>query len=164
MNPRVRSALIILTVVALDQFSKLYIRTHVSPWNIIAVIPSVFNIVHAENPGAAFSIFAESPSEWRRFFLILVAGAAAVLIATLLWRPGHLGDTRLARTGLALILGGATGNLYDRIVHETVTDFLELYAGTFHWPAFNVADSAISIGAALIILEMLRTRRAARTG
>jgi signal peptidase II len=151
-------------VFALDRLSKLAVKAYVTEWDTYTIIPGFINLIHTENPGAAFSFFADSPSEWRRFILILVAGAAAALIATLLWRPGHVGDTRLARTGLALILGGAVGNLYDRIVHETVTDFLDVYAGTLHWPAFNVADSAISIGAALIILEMLRTHRAARTG
>jgi signal peptidase II len=151
-------------VFALDRITKLAVNAYISEWDTYTIIPGFFNLIHAENPGAAFSMFAQSPSEWRRFILILVSGAAAVLIATLLWRPGRLGDTRLARTGLALVLGGSTGNLYDRIVHETVTDFLDAYAGTLHWPAFNVADSAITIGVALIILEMVRSHRAARTG
>jgi signal peptidase II len=87
--------------------------------------------------------------------------AAVVLITALLWRPseGSLANSRRMRLSLALILGGAAGNLYDRLAHGAVTDFLELYVGEFHWPTFNLADSAITIGVALALLDMLRARR-----
>ena len=145
-----------------DRLTKLAVQAWVAEWDTLTVIPGFCNLIHTENPGAAFSLFAGQASEWRSFLLIVISGGASLLIAALLWRPGRLGEGRLARTGLSLILGGAAGNLCDRIFRGAVTDFLELYAGEFHWPAFNAADSAITIGAALILLEMLRSHRAAR--
>ena len=128
------------------------------------MIPGFFNIVHTENAGAAFSLLPEAPG-WRRLFLIGARRSAAVLlIAVLLWRDGTRarGQPHAMRLGLALILGGALGNLYDRVVHGTVTDFLELYIGSFRWPAFNVADSAITIGAAWSCWICCCPRRAPR--
>jgi signal peptidase II len=128
------------------------------------VIPGFFNIVHTENPGAAFSLFSGTHSGWRTFFLVTLSSAALVVIAALIWRMhGFASESRYMRLGLALILGGALGNVYDRIVHGTVTDFLELYYRGFSWPAFNAADSAITIGVGLVMLEMLRNRHAPRT-
>ena len=87
---------------------------------------------------------------------------ALVLITVLLWQPGgRIGESRLLRTGLSLILGGSLGNVYDRVVSGTVTDFLDFYLRAWHWPAFNLADSAITVGAALVVLEMLRSKRPA---
>jgi signal peptidase II len=145
-----------------DRVTKALIERHVSVWDTYTVIPGFFDIIHSENPGAAFSLFANAHSEWRTFFLVGIAAGALVLIAVLLWNPrGRLGDSRLLRAALSLILGGAAGNLYDRVVRGTVTDFLDFYIGDVHWPAFNVADSAITIGAVLVLLDVVLSRRPA---
>ncbi|HEY1207384.1 MAG: signal peptidase II [Bryobacteraceae bacterium] len=149
----------------LDRVTKVAIDRLVPLWDTRVVIPGFFNIVHTENAAAAFSLFAGIASGWRRFFLIGSSATAAVLLSVLLWRDGTraVGSRKLS-AGLALILGGAVGNLYDRAIPGTVTDFVELYAGSFHWPAFNVADSAISIGAGLVLLDLLIAKKAPQKG
>jgi signal peptidase II len=147
-------------VFLLDQLTKSLVQAHVSTWDTLTIIPGFFDIIHTENPGAAFSFLAASQSEWRSFFLIGLTAAASVLMAVLLWRPsGRLGDSRMLRLGLALCLGGALGNVYDRVTAGVVTDFLDFYVNGLHWPAFNVADSALTVGAALVILAMARSKR-----
>jgi signal peptidase II len=148
-------------VFLLDRVTKLAIDRLVPLWESREVIPGLFNIVHTENAAAAFSLFAGLAPGWRRLFLIGASSTAAILLSVLLWRDGARAvGSRMVSVGLALILGGALGNLYDRIIPGTVTDFLELYVGSFRWPAFNVADSAISIGAGLVLLDLLLARRA----
>jgi len=151
-------------VFLLDYGTKLLIRGTVSAWDTYTVIPGFFNVIHTENPGGAFSMFAGVESDWRNFFLVGISIAALVLIVTLLWRPnGRVGDSLKLRIGLALIMGGSLGNLYDRILRGTVTDFLEFYVGPYRWPAFNAADAALTVGAALVLLDMLRARRSVAT-
>jgi len=152
-------------VFVLDRITKLAIDRLVPLWESREVIPGFFNIVHTENAAAAFSLFASVPPGWRRLFLIGSSSTAAVLLSVLLWRDGARAvGSRMVSVGLALILGGAVGNLYDRVIPGTVTDFLELYLGSFRWPAFNVADSAISVGAGLVLLDLLIAKRAPRKG
>ena len=161
MTRRLLAYLIAAGVFLLDRVTKLAIDRLVPLWESREVIPGFFNIVHTENAAAAFSLFASVAPGWRRFFLIGSSSIAAVLISVLLWRDGARAvGNRMVSIGLALILGGAVGNLYDRILPGTVTDFLELYLGNFRWPAFNVADSAISIGAGLVLLDLLLAKRA----
>ncbi len=159
MRERLCAFAIAVGVFLLDRATKIVIRGRVDPSDTYIVIPGFFNIIHTENPGAAFSLFAGAPPELRNFFLVGLSVAALVLIGFLLWRPGGLGDSRSLRVGLALIMGGAFGNVYDRIARGAVTDFLEFYLGSFQWPAFNAADTAITIGTALVLLDMLRPRR-----
>ena len=162
MTRRARSALIPAGVFLLDRVTKIAIARTLPLWDTREVIPGFFNIVHTENAAAAFSLFAGLASGWRRFFLIGSSAAAAVLLSVLLWRDGTRAvGSRMLSVGLALILGGALGNLYDRVISGTVTDFLELYVGSFRWPAFNVADSAISIGAGLVLLDLAMSKRKA---
>lgn len=141
----------------LDRLTKDAIKSHVTGWETVRIIPGFFNIVHAENPGVAFGFLAESASAWRNVFLIGLSVTVLVFISALLWK-GRGVENWLLRVGLALVLGGALGNLYDRVVHGTVTDFVEVYAGQHYFPAFNVADSAISVGACLLLLDMWRGR------
>jgi signal peptidase II len=122
--------------------------------DIHPVIPGVFNIVHIENPGAAFGMLSESPGRWRGIFLVGVSVAVMIAIGVMLWRPQHV----LQRTGLALVFGGALGNLWDRLFTGTVTDFLQVFIGSYEFPAFNAADSAITIGAGLLLIDLWRTR------
>jgi signal peptidase II len=148
-------------VFVLDRVTKQVIRDRVSPWDNFAVIPGFFSIVHTENQGAAFGLFAESTSAFRTIFLIALAVGVMLLITGLLVQPwrGGLSSTYMMRVGLALVLGGATGNVYDRVARGAVTDFLEFYFGSYQFPTFNVADSAITVGAGLLLLDMWRTRQ-----
>jgi signal peptidase II len=161
MNPRVASFLAAGVVFVLDQVTKVEVRNRISDWDRIDIIPHFFRIIHTENKGAAFGVLAEATSEWRTFFLIGLSLVITGFIVSLLWQPsrGGLRDTLLLRSGLALVLGGAVGNLFDRIVLGGVTDFLEFYQGAWTFPAFNVADSAITVGAAFLIIDLWRNRR-----
>jgi len=142
-----------LAVVLLDRASKAWFESQtVEGWHRELVHNFIY-LVHSRNPGIAFGVFADSPSAAMRIVLII---GSAVVIGALAWLfvAGHSSGA-LTAAGLALLLGGATGNVTDRIVHGAVTDFFEVWLGSYHWPAFNVADSAITVGAALIILDVL---------
>jgi len=148
--------LIALLVVALDRYTKWLIGQRLSLHDSITVIPGFFRIIHAENPGAAFGLFADSPTRWKAAMLIVFSLIALAIVSLLLWKNSH----RLTSigVGLSLILGGAIGNLWDRIVSRQVVDFLLFYIGRYQWPAFNLADSAIVIGACLLVIEILFTK------
>jgi signal peptidase II len=148
--------LIALLVVALDRLTKWTIAHRLSLYDSVTVIPGFFRIIHIENRGAAFGLFADSSSEWKVALLILFSLIALLIVSALLWKTSR----RLSTTGvgLALILGGAIGNLWDRLVSGRVVDFLLLYVGQYQWPAFNLADSAIVIGAGLLVFEILFTK------
>jgi signal peptidase II len=150
--------LIALLVLVIDRLTKWTIAHRLSLHDSIQVIPGFFRIVHAENPGAAFGIFSDSPAQWKIALLILFSVIALLIVSALLWKNSH----RLTTTGvgLSLILGGAIGNLWDRIVSRHVVDFLLFYIGRYQWPAFNVADSAIVVGAGLLVFEILFTKPA----
>ena len=147
-------------VVIADLLSTMLIRASVPAFRTVHVIPHFFNIVHAENPGIAFSLFADASGTWRSATLIGLSSAVIVFILIALLRGG--GGNWTLRVGLALVLGGAIGNLYDRVATGTVTDFVEVYAGDHYFPAFNVADSAITIGACLLLLDALVGSRTAK--
>ena len=143
-------------VVALDQLTKHAVMAALSPRDAIEIAP-FFNLVLAHNRGAAFSFLAGA-SGWQREFFIAIAVIASVWIVWLLRRyPGQT----LFCTALALVLGGAIGNVIDRITVGAVVDFLDFHVYGYHWPAFNIADSAITCGAVLLIWDGLRPRRSA---
>ena len=150
--------LIAVAVIALDRWSKMWIVAHIATGHAIVVIPKVFRLTHVLNTGAAFSMFegANSPLLVRNL-LIGFSVAAVMVVLALLWRLGR--TVTLTSVALALILGGAIGNLYDRWVFKFVVDFLEVHIWRYHWPDFNVADSAIVVGACLLLLEMLRPQQ-----
>ncbi len=156
MNARLRSVAIVAAVVLLDRITKLYIRAHVSPMELFPVIPGFFNIVHTENPGAAFGFLADIDIPWRRALLVAVSLVVMAIIGSLLFR---LKSNSVLQTGLALVLGGALGNAWDRLMRGTVTDFLQFFFGTYEFPSFNVADSAITIGAALLLIDLWRSKK-----
>ena len=133
--------------------------THVSFVDSYRVIPGFFDIVRSQNSGVAFGIFNDSTSEWRTTLLVIASVAAVAVVSVMLWRSRNL--DRLTLFGLSLILGGAAGNVFDRIVWGKVTDFLLLYVRDYQWPAFNMADSAIVIGSGLLMLDMFRSKRQA---
>jgi signal peptidase II len=149
-----------IAVFALDRWTKWMVEARIGAYDTKTVIPGFFNIVHSQNPGVAFGIFQDNPSHWRTLLLVGMSLAALLILAWMLWREPK--DTRqdpLAATGLSLIFGGALGNVYDRATAGTVTDFLDFYAGSYHWYTFNLADSAICTGAGLLILSMLLSKR-----
>lgn len=150
--------LIAALVVLLDRLSKLWIIHHVRPGYGIVVIPRVFRLSHVLNTGAAFSLFADSLSPLAvRNSLIAFSIIAVIIVGALLWRTGR--QPTLTGVALALILGGAIGNLYDRLVYSFVVDFLEVHIIHYHWPDFNVADSCIVIGACLLLIEIFRPQK-----
>jgi signal peptidase II len=150
---RQRAGILIVAIFLLDRVTKLYIQNSFSLIDSVRVIPGFFNIVHTENPGAAFGFLAEA-GEWRKLVLIWVSLVVLAIIGGMLWRSD--GDSPLTRYGLTMIFGGAAGNLYDRILRGTVTDFLQFFFGSYEYPSFNAADSFICIGAGLLVLDMLR--------
>jgi signal peptidase II len=156
---RLKAYLAAAAVFGLDRLTKLIIERWVPESVSYRVIPGFFDIVHSENRGVAFGIFNDSTFEWRNLALIAVAVAAVIFISIYLWRARQV-DTAML-WGMALILGGAAGNAIDRIVSGRVTDFLEFYIGEYHWPTFNMADSALVIGSGLLLLDMLRSKQAA---
>ncbi|HUS06016.1 MAG TPA: signal peptidase II [Bryobacteraceae bacterium] len=161
MPIRFWSLLIAASVFVLDRISKVLIERHVSIYDTLSVIPGFFNIVHTKNAGAAFGMFAEGHGALRTFMLIGVSAAVLVFISILLLRPsaGGLKTNLLTTVALSLVLGGALGNIYDRVAYGTVTDFLEFYWREYRFAAFNVADSAITTGAGLLLLDMWKTRK-----
>jgi signal peptidase II len=144
-----------LAVIAFDQFTKWLVRTHVPLYGSVEVIPDFLDITHVRNTGAAFGFLDALDFPGKSIVIGVVAVCALVGVA--LYAATIASDQILSRLGLALIIGGAAGNLIDRVVVGSVVDFVDAYWGTFHFWAFNVADSAISIGVALMILDMIGT-------
>jgi signal peptidase II len=144
-------------IFAVDRLTKSLVESHVSFLDDYKIIPGFFDIVRSQNRGVAFGIFNDSTSTWGAALLIVLSVAAVILVSALLWKPERL--DAFSFWGFALILGGAGGNVFDRIAYGRVTDFLEFYLGSYHWPTFNVADSAIVVGSALLLLDLLRPKR-----
>lgn len=150
---RIVCALIVVLIFAGDQITKHIVEGSIAHGAVVTVIPGFFNLIHTENSGIAFSMFAGASSPWK---LVLLIGVSLALLVTVVavalksrqmnWQTG---------VGLALIVGGASSNLLDRIRFGQVVDFLDVYYRSYHWPTFNVADSAIVVGAGLLLLEIL---------
>src|ERR1700687_1012801 len=145
--------LIAVGVLALDRFTKRLVAKDISLHDSIPVVKHVFYITHVENRGAAFGLFNDSPAPWKIALLVMFSIVALVIVSALLWRSSHA--MTATAVGLSLILGGALGNLWDRVLNGKVVDFLLVYIGSYQWPAFNVADSAIVVGAGLLVYEIL---------
>ncbi|HNU84766.1 MAG: signal peptidase II [Pseudomonadota bacterium] len=144
----------VLVIVVLDQISKVYIDTHMTLHDSIPVVQGFFNITYVRNPGAAFGFLADSTPLVRAFFLIGVSIFASGLIVYYVMKMKT--EDILLTYGMSLIMGGAVGNLIDRVRLGEVIDFLDVYISTYHWPAFNVADSAVSIGAVILFYKLIR--------
>ena len=142
-------------IFVLDQITKYAMKSNFADYESKTILP-FFNLVLTYNKGAAFS-FLDEASGWQRYFFIIVT---IIISAVLLWMMRANHQNRLLCTALALVIGGAMGNLYDRVLHGKVTDFIEIHAMGFMnlppWPAFNIADSAICVGAALLIWDSFR--------
>lgn len=144
---------IVILAVVLDQVTKAYIHGAMPLYASFPVIDGFFNITYVRNPGAAFGFLAEAPALFRSLFFLGVTVVAVGLILYYLYKTPSRG--LLLTTSLALILSGALGNMIDRLRFGEVIDFLDVYIGASHWPAFNVADSAISVGAVILFLAMI---------
>lgn len=153
---RVAALIAAIAIVIADRLTKVLIRHTIQSFDWISIIPGWLRIVHAENPGAAFGVLAQGNPIVRNLVLIGISGAVLVFVFSALWSHNGAFRSSATRYGLALILGGALGNLSDRIVRGTVTDFIEVYHGTWTFPAFNVADGAITIGAILLLLDLIK--------
>ena len=152
-SARATHFLLALFVVLLDRWTKRLVAGRIAMYTHIQIIPGFFRITHTENTGAAFSLFADSPSHWKTAMLISFSVLAMIVVSVLLWKQSRA----LTMTGIALslILGGAVGNLWDRVASGRVVDFLLFYVKTYQWPVFNLADSAIVVGASLLVLEII---------
>jgi len=153
-DSRIPLLLLAALVVVLDRASKIWIVHHINPGYAITVIPGVFRLTHVLNTGAAFSLFENSSPIVVRNSLIGFSIIAVIVVLAMLWRAGR--TLSLTGIALALILGGAIGNLYDRLRFSHVVDFLEVHIVHYHWPDFNIADSCIVIGACLLLIEIFR--------
>lgn len=138
----------------LDQITKLVVVAKLAPYQDVVPLTGFFNLVHVHNTGAAFSLFADQPGWQRGFFIVLALVASGVILHLLRKTRGQ----PVFCAALALIMGGALGNVIDRLLYGHVIDFLDVHAGNWHWPAFNVADSGITLGAALLILDAFRKK------
>jgi signal peptidase II len=154
--------LLAVIVVLLDRWTKRMVAARLPMYSHIQIIPGFFQVTHTENTGAAFSLFADSPSHWKTGMLIGFSVIAMVVVFVLLWKQRH----GLSITGIALslILGGAMGNLWDRVASGRVVDFLLFYIRRYQWPVFNLADSAIVVGASLLVIEILFHKTPEQTG
>lgn len=145
-----------LLIIALDQWTKLEVIANIDLYQSIQ-LTSFFNLRHVRNYGAAFS-FLYDAGGWQRYFLTAVALIVSVVI--LWWLKQASKEQKLLPVAFSFILGGAIGNVIDRIAYGYVVDFLDFYYQSYHWPAFNVADSAIFIGASLLIIDMFKNKEA----
>jgi signal peptidase II len=145
--------LIAISVILLDRLSKWAVARYIPLHESLTVIPGLFHLTHVENRGAAFGLFADSTFPWKITALVGFSLIALLIVSVLLWKNSHAINT--TTIGLSLILGGAAGNLWDRVMDGRVVDFLHFYVGSYSWPDFNVADSAIVIGALLLVSEIL---------
>ena len=154
---KARYLLISLAVVVLDQWTKWIVESRLADHGPVVVIPGFLNFIYVENTGVAFGMFASHRTDWGWVILALLGIAALTLVGYVFVKTPT--RDRWLLTALALIMGGAVGNLIDRIANQAVTDFIDAYFGSYHWHTFNVADSAITIGICLMALDMFVGRK-----
>lgn len=154
-----------IAVYLIDRLSKLWVMATLGDYDQIVVIPDFFHLIHIRNSGAAFGMLADA-EPWLRLSVLVGASSLAVFaLAYFVWKSAgnaSYGGWKL-QTGLALILGGAAGNIHDRIVYGNVVDFLDFFFGSWHWYTFNIADSAICVGTGLLLLDLWRSSARERT-
>ena len=148
---------LVLGVLAADQVTKYAVDKFTYTGSLRVLVPGLLNLVHTSNSGVAFGLLASSRSPWLASVLIAFAVAVMALLVWLL--ATDRAGSWLGKCGLGLILGGAAGNVLDRVLRRSVTDFIDFHVGNFHWYTFNLADSAIVVGAGLVILELFRDWR-----
>jgi signal peptidase II len=136
-----------------DQVTKAAVERLIPEHTTVPVLDHFLNLVHSKNAGAAFGLFSESPAPWKTVLLIVVSSLLLAMVIAVMWRNTQL--RWQTGVGLALILGGALSNLFDRIRLGRVVDFLDVYCRSYHWPTFNLADSAIVVGAGFLVFQLL---------
>ncbi len=146
-----------LLLLMADQISKSLIIRFIPAYTLVPIVPGFFNLTYVLNPGAAFGLLSKGDPSYRNPFFIGVSLVAILFVLYCYWRQGR--GKPLYGTGLGLVAGGALGNLLDRIFQGAVVDFLDFHLGRHHWPAFNLADSGISIGVALLVWQLWREAR-----
>jgi signal peptidase II len=151
------SALLIAFIFAFDQYTKHLILADWTVGDTVPVIPDFFSLTYVRNRGGAFGLLSDLPEAWRVSFFVVFA---LVTVAALVWmlRSTPRSDS-MQRLAITAVIGGAAGNLYDRVLYGEVVDFLDVYVGDWHWPAFNVADSFISCGVVLLLLASMQAVR-----
>lgn len=157
---KLRYGVLSLLVVVLDQWTKWLVELHLPHSVSQPVIDGFLNLTHVQNTGVAFGLFAQHGADGGAWLLIALGVLA--LVAVMVYFRFAPPSARLLLSSLALIVGGAVGNLIDRLASGAVTDFVDVYVGTYHWPAFNVADSAITIGICLMVLDSFRSHHHVR--
>jgi len=145
-------ALIAGTVVVADQVTKIIVLHTLPLFESVPVIPGFFNLTHIHNPGGAFGFLSSQTSQLQQVIFLLIPLAAVGLILFFYWKTPY--DYRLLSAGLAMVFGGAIGNIIDRIRMGEVVDFLDFYLGSLHWPAFNIADSAVTVGMIIFLYHL----------
>jgi signal peptidase II len=150
---RIMFVAISVLIFAGDQLTKSLVRQSIPLHTVVPVIPHFFNLVNTRNPGAAFGLFSDSTSAWRSGFLIAVSIGLLAVVIGVIWHSRRLAWE--AGVALALIIGGAVSNLADRIRYGRVTDFLDFHFRSYHWFTFNLADSAIVVGACLLVVHLI---------
>lgn len=149
-------------LIILDQYTKMWVNTHIPKHRFIMVIDNFFAITHIRNPGVAFGLFAEGPSDLKTY--VFIGFSIIAIIAILIFFHQTPQENKLVRVALILIFSGAIGNLIDRILYKEVIDFLDFFYGSFHWPAFNIADSCITIGVVLMFIDLIRLQKTPQGG
>ncbi len=145
-------------LIILDQYTKMWVNTHIPKHRFIMVIDNFFAITHIRNPGVAFGLFADGPSELKTY--LFIGFSIIAIVAILIFFHQTPPENKMVRIGLILVFSGAIGNLIDRILYHEVIDFLDFFVGSYHWPAFNIADSCITIGVLLMFVDLIQARKA----
>ena len=153
MKPRRIETLLPIAIVLLDQIAKAAVRARLPLHASVSIVPGLLDFTHVRNTGAAFGLLNAADFPFKSVVIAVVATAALVGVG--IFAAGLAHHQRVARVGLALILGGAAGNLLDRVIAGSVVDFVDVYWREYHFWAFNVADSAITVGVGAMILDML---------
>jgi signal peptidase II len=163
MSRRLAAFTMAAFVFIFDRATKLLVESNMTTADSYTLIPGCFNLIYTENRGMVFGLMSEGEIEWRSFFLIGLTALILAFVVAVLWQrsPTGMAASRLSRLGLSLVLGGALGNFYDRLAIGAVTDFLDVYIAGYHWPAFNAADSALTVGVCLVLLDLWKSRRKA---
>ena len=157
-NPLRRVVWVVIAggVFVADQVTKALVEALIPEQTTVPVFPHFLNLVHTRNAGAAFGLFSESPSAWKTALLVVVSSLLLAIVIGVMWRNQQLRWE--TGGGLALILGGALSNLFDRIRFGRVVDFVDVYFRSYHWYTFNLADVAIVVGAGLLVIELLSVK------
>ena len=145
-------------LIILDQYTKMWVNTHIPKHHFIMVINNFFAITHIRNPGVAFGLGADWSAEYKTY--LFIGFSVIAIVAILIFFHQTAPENKLVRIGLILIFSGAIGNLIDRILYQEVIDFLDFFYGSYHWPAFNIADSCITIGVFLMFVDLILAGKA----